>query len=284
MLTDYHLHLRPDEEDTPPERYFTAENVDRYLAAAEAAGIDELGVSEHVHRFRQALELWRHPFWEEQAVDDLDAYCEFVARHAAAAGDRVRLRPRRRGPHRLDARGAATSTTSSARSTSSAPRPSTIRAGTPGSAAATPTRSGAATSRRSPSAPARASSTSSPTRTWSRSGAAPGRCPTATRATTTSPPSRRSPRAASRSRSRPPACASRSASSIRPPPSPRCASRRAPPSRSPPTPICPSRSATATTARSPSSPSLGVGEIAVFERPRAAHGAASGRERRELTG
>jgi histidinol-phosphatase (PHP family) len=78
MLTDYHLHLRPDEEGTPPERYFTAENVERYLEAARAAGIDELGVSEHVHRFRQSLELWRHPFWGEQARDDLDAYCEFV--------------------------------------------------------------------------------------------------------------------------------------------------------------------------------------------------------------
>jgi histidinol-phosphatase (PHP family) len=78
VLTDYHLHLRPDEEGTPPERYFTAENVDLYLAAAAAAGIEELGVSEHVHRFRQALELWRHPFWEEQARDDIDAYCEFV--------------------------------------------------------------------------------------------------------------------------------------------------------------------------------------------------------------
>jgi len=78
MLTDYHLHLRPDEPDTPGERYFTAENVDRYLAAAQEAGIEELGVSEHVYRFTQALELWRHPFWEEQACDDLDAYCEFV--------------------------------------------------------------------------------------------------------------------------------------------------------------------------------------------------------------
>ena len=78
MLTDYHLHLRPDEDGTPPERYFTAENVDRYRAAADEAGIAELGVSEHIHRFRQALDLWRHPFWEEQAVDDLDAYCEFV--------------------------------------------------------------------------------------------------------------------------------------------------------------------------------------------------------------
>jgi histidinol-phosphatase (PHP family) len=78
VLTDYHLHLRPDEDGTPPERYFTAENVDRYRTAAAAAGIEEMGVSEHVYRFRQSLDLWRHPFWEEQARDDLDAYCEFV--------------------------------------------------------------------------------------------------------------------------------------------------------------------------------------------------------------
>jgi histidinol-phosphatase (PHP family) len=78
MLTDYHLHLRPDEPDTPPERFFTAENVARYREAAAAAGIDELGVAEHVYRFRQALDLWRHPFWREQALDDLDAYCEFA--------------------------------------------------------------------------------------------------------------------------------------------------------------------------------------------------------------
>jgi histidinol-phosphatase (PHP family) len=79
MLTDYHLHLRPDEEGTTFERYFTGENVDRYLAAAAAQGIEELGVSEHVYRFRQALELWQHPLWLENANDDLDDYCEFVA-------------------------------------------------------------------------------------------------------------------------------------------------------------------------------------------------------------
>jgi histidinol-phosphatase (PHP family) len=78
MLTDYHLHLRPDEGGTAFERYFTAENVARYLAAAEAAGIEELGVSEHVYRFRQALDLWSHPLWVENARDDIDAYCEFV--------------------------------------------------------------------------------------------------------------------------------------------------------------------------------------------------------------
>jgi histidinol-phosphatase (PHP family) len=77
MLTDYHLHLRPDDTGEA-DRYFTEENVDRYLAAAEEHGIDELGVSEHVYRFTQALEIWRHPYWEGQARDDLDAYCEFV--------------------------------------------------------------------------------------------------------------------------------------------------------------------------------------------------------------
>jgi histidinol-phosphatase (PHP family) len=78
VLTDYHLHLRPDEADTTFERYFTAANAERYRAAATAAGIEELGVSEHVYRFRQALDLWSHPLWLENANDDLDAYCEFV--------------------------------------------------------------------------------------------------------------------------------------------------------------------------------------------------------------
>jgi histidinol-phosphatase (PHP family) len=78
MLTDYHVHLRPDSQPTTAEEYFTAANVDRYRAVAEEGEIEELGVSEHVHRFRQALDVWRHPFWRENAVDDLDAYCEFV--------------------------------------------------------------------------------------------------------------------------------------------------------------------------------------------------------------
>jgi histidinol-phosphatase (PHP family) len=85
MLADYHVHLRPDEDGTSPELYFTAENVERYRRAADAAGIAELGISEHIHRFAAALEIWRHPYWVEQATDDLDAYCAFLA----AAGLRV---------------------------------------------------------------------------------------------------------------------------------------------------------------------------------------------------
>jgi histidinol-phosphatase (PHP family) len=78
MLTDYHLHLRPDESDATPERYFTAANVERYRTIASERGIAELGVSEHVYRFREALEVWQHPLWREFANDDLDEYCAFV--------------------------------------------------------------------------------------------------------------------------------------------------------------------------------------------------------------
>jgi histidinol-phosphatase (PHP family) len=78
MLTDYHLHLRPDEAEATAAGAYTPANAERYRVAASEQGIAELGVSEHVYRFRQALELWRHPFWERYAVDDLDEYCSFV--------------------------------------------------------------------------------------------------------------------------------------------------------------------------------------------------------------
>ncbi len=78
VLTDYHVHLRPDEPDATPARYFTPENYERYRAAASERGIEELGVAEHVHRFTRALDVWQHPFWRRWAVDDLDEYVEFV--------------------------------------------------------------------------------------------------------------------------------------------------------------------------------------------------------------
>jgi histidinol-phosphatase (PHP family) len=78
MLTDYHLHLRPDALDSTAERYFTTANAERYRTVASERGIVELGVSEHVYRFEQALDVWRHPFWQENAREDLDVYCEFV--------------------------------------------------------------------------------------------------------------------------------------------------------------------------------------------------------------
>lgn len=78
MLTDYHTHLRPDDLAATADEYFTAANVERYRAAAEKRAIGELGASEHIYRFRQALEVWQHPLWREYALDDLDDYCRFV--------------------------------------------------------------------------------------------------------------------------------------------------------------------------------------------------------------
>ena len=78
MLTDYHLHLRADDLDATAAEHFTSANVDRYRAVASERGIAELGVSEHVYRFTQVLDVWQHPFWRMNARDDLDEYCGFV--------------------------------------------------------------------------------------------------------------------------------------------------------------------------------------------------------------
>jgi histidinol-phosphatase (PHP family) len=78
MLTDYHVHLRRDGPEHTAQEAFTAANAERYREVAAERGVEVLGVSEHVHRFRQALEVWQHPFWRENATDDLGAYCDFV--------------------------------------------------------------------------------------------------------------------------------------------------------------------------------------------------------------
>jgi histidinol-phosphatase (PHP family) len=78
VLTDYHVHLRTDEDDSTAARYFTQANVDRYREAAEERGIEELGVAEHIHRFVQSLDVWTHPWYRHWAKDDLDEYCDFL--------------------------------------------------------------------------------------------------------------------------------------------------------------------------------------------------------------
>lgn len=78
MLTDYHLHLRPDDLAATAADCFTQANVERYRQAASERGIEELGVSEHVYRFEQALDVWTHPLWREFALDDIEDYCRFV--------------------------------------------------------------------------------------------------------------------------------------------------------------------------------------------------------------
>jgi histidinol-phosphatase (PHP family) len=90
MLTDYHTHLRPDRADATPDEFFSEANVARYVETARERGIGELGFAEHVYRFREALDIWTHPFWEKNATDDLDRYCDFVL-EMKAIGHPVKL-------------------------------------------------------------------------------------------------------------------------------------------------------------------------------------------------
>jgi histidinol-phosphatase (PHP family) len=78
VLTDYHVHLRPDEDDSPAERYFTPANAERYREVASERGIEELGVAEHIHRFVQSLDIWSHPWYRHWAHDDVDEYVDFL--------------------------------------------------------------------------------------------------------------------------------------------------------------------------------------------------------------
>jgi histidinol-phosphatase (PHP family) len=78
VLTDLHVHLRRDDLDASAADHFTAANAERYREVATERGVEVLGVAEHVYRFVQSLEVWDHPFWRQNAVDDIDSYCEFV--------------------------------------------------------------------------------------------------------------------------------------------------------------------------------------------------------------
>jgi histidinol-phosphatase (PHP family) len=83
MLTDYHMHLVAD-DDPYTDEVFTGSRVEAYVASARACGIDEIGFTDHVYRFRQARGWSDNPLWVEDAVADLDRYhaCLVAAREA----------------------------------------------------------------------------------------------------------------------------------------------------------------------------------------------------------
>ncbi|MDX6548944.1 MAG: histidinol-phosphatase family [Gaiellales bacterium] len=81
MLTDYHMHLVPDGEPYADE-VFTIAHVESYVECARGAGIDEIGFTDHVYRFRQARGWSDHPLWLADALADLDRY------HACLVGAR----------------------------------------------------------------------------------------------------------------------------------------------------------------------------------------------------
>ena len=182
VLSDLHLHLRPDDPDAPAERVLHARPTPSATARPPRRARDR-----RAGRLRARLplrpgarDLAPSASGRAYAHDDLDAYCAFVREQTdlrlglevdyipgreqqiAQLLERARLRLRRRlgALPRRRRRSTWTSSASGIRSPHEPPR-----------------RCGSATSRRSPPAPAAVCTTSSPTRTWSSSGVTPGRVP-----------------------------------------------------------------------------------------------------------
>ncbi len=86
MIVDYHMHLRNEREEIAHD----ASSVEPFVEAAHAAGVDEIGFTEHAYYFTQLRTLWSVPYQVERCVYDLDAYVEAVSQ-AADRGLPVKL-------------------------------------------------------------------------------------------------------------------------------------------------------------------------------------------------
>jgi len=74
LIVDYHMHLRNPREEIAHETWA----VDPFVEQARAAGLDEIGFTEHVYYFKQTRSLWTVPYQTERCVYDLEAYVDAV--------------------------------------------------------------------------------------------------------------------------------------------------------------------------------------------------------------
>jgi len=86
VIVDYHMHLRNGSEEVAHDTW----SVDPFVAAARAAGVDEIGFTEHVYYFTQTRSLWTVPYQTERCLYDLDAYVDAVVQ-ARERGQPVKL-------------------------------------------------------------------------------------------------------------------------------------------------------------------------------------------------
>jgi len=86
VITDYHLHLRNGRGEIAHDTW----SVDPFVERARAAGVDEIGFTEHVYYFTQTRSLWSIPYQAERCVYDLDDYVHAVT-DARARGLPVKL-------------------------------------------------------------------------------------------------------------------------------------------------------------------------------------------------
>ena len=63
-MLDYHLHLWPHSERETP---LSLDQITAYCERAQAAGVEELALTEHLFRFRQADALLGG-FWNDDAI------------------------------------------------------------------------------------------------------------------------------------------------------------------------------------------------------------------------
>jgi histidinol-phosphatase (PHP family) len=74
VIVDYHMHLRNGRGEIAQDTW----TVDRFVAAAEAAGVDEIGFTEHVYYFKQTSSLWDVPYQSGRCVYDIEPYVRAV--------------------------------------------------------------------------------------------------------------------------------------------------------------------------------------------------------------
>jgi histidinol-phosphatase (PHP family) len=74
VIPDYHMHLRNGREEIAHD----TGSVEPFVEAARAAGVDEIGFTEHVYYFKQTRSLWTVPYQTERCVYDLEPYVDAV--------------------------------------------------------------------------------------------------------------------------------------------------------------------------------------------------------------
>lgn len=74
MIVDYHMHLR----NARGEIAHDIAAVEPFVESARAAGVDEIGFTEHIYYFRQTRSLWTVPYHTERCVYDIEAYVSAV--------------------------------------------------------------------------------------------------------------------------------------------------------------------------------------------------------------
>ena len=74
MIVDYHMHLRNGSEEIAHDTW----TVDPFVDAARAAGVDEIGFTEHIYYFKQTRSLWDVPYQSGRCVYDIEKYVQAV--------------------------------------------------------------------------------------------------------------------------------------------------------------------------------------------------------------